>query len=291
MNASGLKFTKMSAGGNDFIVLDNITLGDDPVTPDAEFIRRICSRALSVGADGLILLEPSRTAQVKMVYFNADGGRASLCGNGVRCVARMAAVRRWAEPEAMTIETDVGVLDAGIVDEGVRFALPLGTPAIEVRTLLLEGSLDEISREIRATHVVAGVPHLVVEHRDAHAMPRDRFLGIATRLRSHPDLGAEGANVDYITIRDRERIDIRCFERGVESETLSSGSGCIAAALAVIQAGRAESPVTCMSRAGFRSVVRIDRGPDGAVVATLTGDARIIYTATLNAEAIEGFDP
>jgi diaminopimelate epimerase len=291
MSATGIKFTKMSAGGNDFIVIDNVSPTDEPTAIDADFIQRVCARALSVGGDGLIVLEPSGRAHVKMSYFNADGGRAALCGNGVRCVARMTAARRWAPSDGMTIETDVGDLHAALVDDEPWFRLPLGQPTVEARVLTLEGSLDEVSHEIEATYVMAGVPHLLVESRDAHAMDKDLFLSRAARLRGHEDLGPDGANVDFITIRDRNTLDIRCFERGIEGETLSSGSGCIAAALAATGTGKADSPIVCRSRAGFSSTVTLEQETEGTTNAVLAGDARIIYTGVVNAEALTGFDP
>jgi diaminopimelate epimerase len=289
MNPAGIKFTKMSAGGNDFVVIDNVTAADEPTVVDVDLVRRICARALSVGADGVIVLEPSRQASVKMSYYNADGGRASLCGNGVRCAARMVAVRRWAPAGSMRIETDVGTLEAAVEEDRPWFRLPLGRPTVEARSLLLEGSLDEVTIEVQATYVLAGVPHLIVEARDAHAMDRDIFLSRAARLRRHPDLGPEGANVDYVTLRDRKTIDIRCFERGVEGETLSSGSGCIAAALALTRRGRVDAPIVCRSRAGLSSSVALEEGEEGTVSAVLSGDARIIYTGVLNSEALTGF--
>ena len=291
MTGTGLKFTKMSAGGNDFIMIDGVTAADEPIAFEADFVRRACSRALSVGADGVILIEPSQDASVTMTYYNADGGRAALCGNGVLCVARMVAVRRWAPAEAMTIRTDVGTLPAGVDGEMSRFTLALGRPALTARTLSLSGSLDEVSRDVDATHVVTGVPHLVVEARDAHGMDRDRFLSLASRLRRHPDLGPEGANVDFITVRGRDAIDIRFFERGIEGETLTSGTGCIASALTAHASGKTDATVVCRSRTGVTSTVTLGEDPDGGAVATLSGHARIIYTAVMNDEALRGFTP
>lgn len=291
MIGTGLKFTKMSAGGNDFIVLDGVSPTDEPLTVEPDFVRRACSRALSVGADGVILIEPAQGASVTMSYYNADGGRAALCGNGVLCVARMVAARRWAPAEEMTIRTDAGVLSAGVDGEIARFSLALGRPALESRTLVLEGSLDAVTREVEATHVVTGVPHLVVETRDAHGMDRDRFLSLAARLRRHPDLGPEGANVDFVTVRGRGAVDIRFFERGIEGETLTSGTGCIATALTVHAAGKTDATIVCKSRTGVTSTVALREEPERGVVATLSGHARIVYTAVLNEEALKGFDP
>jgi diaminopimelate epimerase len=286
-----IKFTKMSAGGNDFILIDNLTAAEgEPVTVEAPFVRRVCARAVSVGADGVIVVGASQGAHARMIYFNSDGGRASLCGNGVRCVVRLLALKRVAPPGGMTVETDVGTLDGGVEGETAWFRLPLGMPEARRMTLHLDGHLDEVSRSFEATLVNAGVPHLVIDARDAHALPARELLSIAPRLRRHPDLGPEGANVDFITLRDRRTLDIRCYERGVEAETLSSGSGCIAAAVAVVQAGRADSPVTCRSRAGMASTVTLEPRPDGALDVVLAGDARVIYTGVLHAEALTGFE-
>ncbi|HEY3174582.1 MAG TPA: diaminopimelate epimerase [Candidatus Polarisedimenticolia bacterium] len=288
-----LEFTKMSAGGNDFVVLDRIATARAGAAPaiDRGFVRRVCARALSVGADGLILIEPAGPGHVKMIYFNADGGRAALCGNGVRCVARLAALRGHAPAEGMVIETDAGPLQAAV--EGARswFRLPLGVPEVRQVVLRLRGGAGSEPRGVEGTWVMAGVPHVVVAVPDAHAMTEGELRAMAPAIRAHPDLGPEGANVDFITIRGRHALDLRCWERGVEGETLSSGSGCIASAMAVTAAGLAWSPVDCRSRAGFVSTVTIEPGEGGTCSAVLSGDARIVYDGVLSPEALEGFTP
>src|SRR5262245_29220360 len=121
----------MSAGGNDFIVIDNITAAEhEIVKPDDHFVRHVCARALSVGADGVILVEPVEGSHARMIYYNADGSRADLCGNGVRCVARLLTLKRLAPSDGMRIETDVGPLDAAVEGERPWFRLPVGRPEI-----------------------------------------------------------------------------------------------------------------------------------------------------------------
>src|SRR5262245_33760091 len=244
MSPPVIKFTKMSAGGNDFILIDNLTAAEgEPIEIDEAFVRRVCTRALSVGADGVIVIGPSESAGARMVYHNADGGRAALCGNGVRCVARLRGLRRVTAAQSMSLETDVCPLAAGVEGDNAWFRLPLGVPSVRPVCLSLEGGLDEISRTFEGTLVTAGVPHLVIETREAHGMPARDFLAMAPKLRRHRDLGPEGANVDFITVRDRQTLDVRTYERGVEAETLSSGSGCIASAFAAVHVGKAASPV------------------------------------------------
>ena len=284
-----IRFTKMSAAGNDFIVIDNLTAPEgEPVEIDSAFVRRVCARAVSVGADGVIVVSSSPSAHARMVYYNADGGRAALCGNGVRCVARLLALKRVAPADGMTVETDIGVLSAAMEGDRAWFRLPLGAPQLRPVTLELPGGLDEISRVYEGTLVLAGVPHFVVETREAHAMPERVVLSVAPRLRRHPDLGPDGANVDFVTVHDPHTIDLRCYERGVEAETLSSGSGCIAAALALVHSGRGESPVACRSRAGFTSTVTLSPAGDDRIDAVLLGEARVIYTGVLHTDALAG---
>ncbi len=284
----------MSAGGNDFIILDNVGIAEeDAVTTDPEMVRRLCSRALSVGADGLIVLESpeKRPAHVRMVYFNSDGGRADLCGNGVRCVARLAALKRLAPADGMLIETDAGTLQASVEGDRARFRLPLGAAEVQAVALLVEEFPGASAVTFSGSLVNVGVPHLVVEVDDAHGMSSRRVMRIAPLLRSHPDLGPEGANVDFITVSDRESLDIRCYERGVEAETISSGTGCIAAALVARHLGQVGDEVAIRSRAGITSTVRIEAPEGGEVSALLSGDARIIYNAVLNIEALSGWQP
>jgi diaminopimelate epimerase len=108
-------------------------------------------------------------------------------------------------------------------------------------------------------------------------------------MRGHPDLGPAGANVDFVTAVDRGTLDVRCYERGVEAETLSSGTGYVASALVARRLGRVGSEVACRSRAGLTGSVRLEDSEDGRIAAVLSGDARVIYNAVLNTEALTGW--
>src|SRR6478672_1735494 len=110
-----LAFSKMAGGGNDFVMIDNRA---GRVTDAAGLTKRICTRRLSVGADGLILIESSQRATFRMIYFNSDGSRADFCANGTRCSARFAHVNAIA-PEEMTIETDAGIIGGHVAPDGL----------------------------------------------------------------------------------------------------------------------------------------------------------------------------
>jgi diaminopimelate epimerase len=114
-------------------------------------------------------------------------------------------------------------------------------------------------------------------------------LDDAPALRSHPDLGPGGANVDFFAARGRGRVDARYYERGIEGETLSSGSGTIAVALAAVHLGLATSPVTCTNRLGLQSTVTLVDSPKG-LEATLAGDARIVFSGRLRRDTLAGIE-
>src|SRR5207237_6865513 len=145
-----LAFSKMSGAGNDFVVVDNRA---GRVVDPSELTRRICTRRLSVGADGLILIETSARATFRMRYYNSDGGLADFCANGTRCAARFAFVNVIA-PKRMTIETDAGVVGAEM-GEGGAVTLSLPPP----RAFVAERPLRVGERTIRGSSILIGVPH------------------------------------------------------------------------------------------------------------------------------------
>jgi diaminopimelate epimerase len=283
-SGDAIEFSKFAGGGNDFVIIDNRTRA---VPDGAALARRVCARRLSVGADGLILIESSLRAPLKMVYFNPDGSRA-FCGNGTRCAARFAFLNVIA-PRRMTVETDTGVIPAEVRDNGeVTLTMPGPTAFVRERPLATpEGSM------IEGSFVTMGVPHYVVP------VQRDlwrRDLGVVgPTIRHHPDLQPDGANANFVLVRDRHALDIRTWERGVEGETLSCGSGVMASVAAVALLGEVDSPVMVLTRSGIRYRVEVEWGGEGGDrtihSVRFTGDARLIYKSTFTADTLSGFDP
>ena len=275
-----LSFFKMAGGGNDFVVVDNRGPKiDDP----SELTRKVCTRALSVGADGLILVEGSARATFRMRYYNADGGRADFCANGTRCAARFAFLNVIAG-RRMTIETDAGIVGAEIGDGGsVTLALP---PPWSFRP---RRALRVGETEIHGSSLMVGVPHYVVFLRDDLWAQDIAPLGRA--IRSHPDLAPEGANVNFVVVRGPHEIEVRTWERGVEGETLSCGSGVVASAVTSALFGRAASPVSVLTRSGIHLDVAFQMRDGQPDEIRLRGDARMIFRASLTPETLEGFDP
>lgn len=275
-----ISFTKMAGGGNDFVVIDNRTL---KIADAAELTRRICTRALSVGADGLILIESSVRANVRMRYYNADGSLGEFCGNGTRCAARFAFMNVIAGRH-MTIETDAGIVSATIGDAGaVTITLP---PPYQFRP---ERPVTVGEQAVRGSSIMVGVPHYVLYLRGE--LWEQDIAPLGRAIRKHPDFAPAGTNVNFVVVRDGRSIEVRTYERGVEAETLSCGSGVVASAVTSALFGRVKSPVSVLTRSGTTYEVSFDVVPRGVDNVRLKGDARVIFRSTITPETLEGFDP
>ena len=264
------RFMKMAGGGNDFLVFeaDGRSLTDE----DRARLALVCRRGLSVGADGALFLSRGEKGRVRVDYLNADGGAASFCANGTRCAARYAVRHGLATGKGVVLETGWGAIEARVNGENVTLSLPTVSPP--------EDPVPISGRGLPPTAIPmkVGVPHLVVFVRgDLGKLAIDRF---GPPLRRHPRL-PEGANVNFVRAGGENRIDVRSWERGVEAETLSCGSGVVAAAIAAGRQGMATSPVTCGTRSGVDLVVEFR--DEGGVIAgvRLTGDAREVYSGEL----------
>lgn len=275
----------MAGGGNDFVVIDNRPGKINEKIADAsDLARRICTRALSVGADGLILIESSVRATFRMRYWNSDGSFGAFCGNGTRCAARFAFLNVMAGRK-MTIETDAGIVSAEISD-GAQVMLALPPPSMfRPKRPLAVGN-----QTVHGSSILVGVPHYVLYLRDDLWTQNVASLGSA--IRRHPDLQPDGgANVNFVTVRDGRSIEVRTYERGVEAETLSCGSGVVASAVTSGLFGKVQSPVTVLTRSGILYEVSFEIRDGRAEEVRLKGDARLIYRATITPETLEGFDP
>ena len=257
-----LTFTKYSGAGNDFLLVDEgqeVALGEM-----AALAKALCRRGISVGADGLLLISVSdvdedATAVARMRLWNADGSSAEFSGNAARCAVRYLVDEGLAEATAVRLQTDIGVVTGAVDGRTCSVQVPGHARVYPQRRLRVEG------RDLVGTYVSVGVPFFVLLHEDPDDLPV-RYLGRA--IRNHPDLQPAGANVDFVRIDDEQGLFFRVYERGVENETLSSGTGSISAALAAAAAGRVESPVACTARGGTLTV-RFRRLTD-AEVAQLT---------------------
>jgi diaminopimelate epimerase len=249
----------------------------------SELTRRICTRALSVGADGLILVEHSTRATFRIRYYNSDGSVAAFCGNGTRCAARFAFINVIAGKK-MTIETDAGIVGAEIGDGGsVTLSLPGPSSFRPSRPVRIGDSV------IQGSSILVGVPHYVVLLRGDLWSQDITTLGRAIRM--SPELQPDGANVNFVAVRDEHAIEVRTYERGVEGETLACGSGIVASAVTSALFGKTKSPVSVLARSGITLEVSFTLAGGYADDVRLRGDARVVYRATITPETLDGFDP
>jgi len=269
-----LRFCKMSGAGNDFILINTASARFVPKPSDLAIA--LCPRRTSVGADGLILVAASerKDADVRVRFWNPDGGETETCGNGTRCAARFAFSEGLA-PEEMMIETKGS-------DIAARLSGELVTLRYAVKPNLTSDLAVTGAEGTRTGHLVeVGVPHLVVQ---VASLPDGPLQPICRPLRFAPELGTEGANVHLVEVIDRHRIRIRSYERGVEEETLACGSGSMSAAIALCATGQIDSPVQAETRSGDVLTVRFQRrADDGFDRLELEGPARIIYWGELAA--------
>jgi diaminopimelate epimerase len=270
-----ISFCKMSGAGNDFLVIDHRTPVLD-AEQMAEFARRVCRRRVSVGADGLFLIEPSAQVDFRWRFFNADGSEAEMCGNGARCVARFAYLHGIA-PARMRFETLAGVVEAEVAGSQVTIGMP--APHSLRRDIELEAG----GRRFIGDGINTGVPHLVLFVDDLACVDVE---GLGRALRFHPQFAPAGTNVNFIG-RTQAGFAIRTYERGVETETLACGTGVTAAALILAVKELAAAPVAIATRGGATLMVRFSRDGSGLFTQVeLEGPAHLIYRGELGEEAL-----
>lgn len=268
MIPAGRAFYKMSGSGNDFVVIDAMkSRADELARP--EIVQAICARATGVGADGLVVLEPSDRADYRMTYLNSDGSRADLCGNASLCSARLASELGLLSGADFRIETDAGILAARFLADGPEIDLQ---PVSDVRARL---PFRLASGERNIGFALAGVPHLVVRVDDVSTVDvRER----GRVLRNDPSL-EHGANVNFVSDSGGS-WRVRTFERGVEGETLACGTGAVATAILLAETGEIQDSVSLTTRSGRALRVRLNRTSAGWEP-SLSGEARVVFRGSL----------
>ncbi len=196
-------FFKMSGSGNDFIIVDNRQAQIEK-TALPPFIAAICRRGLSVGSDGFILVEDTEGADFKWHFYNSDGSRAEMCGNGARCVSRFAYVTGIAGRE-MTFETDAGIVTATVTGDKVKIGVP------DPSGLQMDETIETSNGDITLCRVNTGVPHAVIE---VSALDQIDVVNLGKEIRNHTHFAPAGTNVNFISILGEGRIALRTYELG-----------------------------------------------------------------------------
>jgi len=264
-----MSFTKMVASGNDFLIIDQRPKAKD----QRLFIlaKKMCDRKYGAGADGLLILEKSKKADVKMRIFNADGSEAEMCGNGARC----AALYRVIEPKSqrvkakIKIETKAGIIEAEIGGDRVRIKLT------DPKNIKLGIPLKVKNRQVKVNFINTGVPHAVIF---VEGVDKIAVEDIGREIRHHKKFMPAGTNVNFVEILNDDSIKVRTYERGVEDETLACGTGSVASALLYAlrytpKAGR----INVFTRSGEKLKVYFDFSGGAATNVWLEGSAKKVY--------------
>ena len=257
-----MRFTKMQGVGNDFIIFE---AGEVAGVNLPELARRACDRHFGVGADGILVPASSGVADLEMVYFNSDGSPSEMCGNGLRCLARYARDRGLIEDDALTVETGAGVKKVLLLGDGSS-RVDMGPPEF--------GAEDEL-HGFAFLRVSMGNPHAVAFVGSEREVEELELREIGPPVENDPAF-PERTNVEFVFVRGDHDVRMRIWERGA-GETLASGSGSCAAAVAAIGRDLARSPVRVHLDGG---VVEIEWAGEGEPV-YMTGPAEYVCEGLL----------
>lgn len=265
-------FWKMHGAGNDFILMDD-RCALFPCA-DAKLIQRLCNRHTGIGSEGLLLIQASTRGNFRMRFFNPDGCEAEMCGNGARCIARLAHDLGIA-PAEMQIESASGILQAEVAAGAVRLYLPAPRNCQCHQVLALD------NQTVCCHTINTGVPHAVIETKDLDNTDVDR---IGAALRYHGAFAPQGTNVDFMAVIGAHALRVRTYERGVEAETPACGTGITACALIAGRLGRVTPPVQVTCAHGDTLTVNYQTNDDGRFASvTLLGPAAYVFEGKLKA--------
>jgi diaminopimelate epimerase len=290
---SKLAFTKMQGCGNDyiFVVADRMR----PVDP-AGLARCLSDRHFGVGADGLILLTPSAVADIGMEMYNADGSRGEMCGNGIRCLARLAHERGLARKNPLAVETDAGIravtlhLTGGVPSLAT---VDMGEPILEGRRIpagadgpIIDYPLKLEGRTVSITAVSMGNPHCVtfVDDDSVFTLSDSAFAELGQQIEHHPFFPRR-VNAEFVRVAAPDRLKVRVWERG-SGETMACGSGACATLVAAVLTERAERRAKVELRGG-QVEIEWPANSLGKGHVFLTGDAVEVFNGEVEVDGLE----
>lgn len=260
----------MHGAANDFILVDDRAQAFP--AQDRNWIARISARRTGVGCEGVLLIQPSAKANFRMRFFNPDGGEADMCGNGARCIARLAH-EIGAAPASMSIETPAGIVRADVRGNEVLLHMTEPKDWRMRRTLTID------NQPLAYSFVNTGVPHAVVSVENLDAIDVQRM---GSRIRYHADFAPAGTNANFIQVTGPDSLRVRTYERGVEGETLACGTGMTACGLIAGKLGLVRAPVKITPASGDLLQVNYELTADGARNVTLLGPAVHVFRGELS---------
>ncbi len=243
-------FTKMTGAGNDFVVADN---RDGKIRDGSVLARRVCDRHFGIGADGLLLVEESASADFRMMYYNADGSYGGMCGNGGRCIA-LFAYKNGIAGSKQSFKALDSIYRAVVGSDSVE--LSMKDPS-RIRTGIM---LRTSAGTFECSFVDTGAPHVVIPLKDdapgRPGLSSIDVVKVGSEIRHHKEFAPDGTNVNFIKVEGPSRLRIRTYERGVEQETLACGTGSVAAAVIAAELRLSKPPLDVQVKSNI--VLRVD---------------------------------
>lgn len=273
-----MRFTKMHGTGNDFVIVD--ATQQKPEQELASLSKNICHRRTGVGADGLILIEPSEQADFTMTIYNSDGSRAVMCGNGARCVGKYIYERGLCQKTEFLLETLSGMKKIFVQPDG-NITVDMGKPELDTEKIpatfaeptYINKPLMVGGRLYAVTLISMGNPHCVVFCRN----PEDIDLTAVGPLFENHDRFPDRINTEFVSILDKDHLQMRVWERGA-GETFACGTGACASAVAANLCGYTEQQVNVQLKGGNLQI-RLD---DNDQHVYLTGEAAFVFDGTID---------
>lgn len=273
-----ISFTKMSGHGNTFTIINNFF---EIVDADCRGLASAWHKNdSSMGADGLLVIEPSLVADFAVRVFNSDGNEAEMCGNGLRCTA-MYAFEKGIANSQMTIETTAGIIEAYVEGKMVAIRLP------DTKSPGERFSIDVGGRDYVLYPINSGVPHAIIFKDHVGEMSPGDVSKTGHSIRSHPVFKPEGTNVGFVEVVGPHVIRVRTYERGVEAETRGCGTGAVAAAIVSCFYANAGTPPIAVQMPGGIMIVDFKKSDLHAENIWLGGEVKSIYCGEI--QAMEGF--
>ena len=271
-----MQFWKMNGAGNDFIILSNMVEGL-PAESFPALARRLCDRRMSIGADGLMIVEkPTTDADYRMLFFNSDGSVGEMCGNGARCICRYGCDNGLAG-EVQRVQTTAGLVTGWRMTRR-QYRVQLNSPTV----LRLDYPVEVDGVTYPCSYIELGspgLPHAVVPISGLRRFPEQELFELGRKLCHHPAF-PKGANVNFYEVEGPGQIWERTYERGVEDFTLACGTGNGATAAALTLRGLVSGREVELTNDGGRLLVDII-SENGDVEIFLTGPADFIFTGEI----------
>ena len=273
----------MNGAGNDFIIINNMN-GEISEDKWPEIARVVCERHLSVGADGLMVVEkPDGDADYKMLFFNSDGSMGEMCGNGARCICRYGYEHGLAG-ETQTIETTAGIVTGERIDK-LHYRVRLNDPSI----VRLDIPIKVNDTTYKCSYVELGqpgIPHVVVEIPGLEIYPHHKLFSLGRSLRCHPEF-PKGANVNFYEILGDNLIYERTYERGVEDFTYACGTGTGSMVTVLTLKGLVDGNHVHVKMTGGELIIDAEKNNDKITNLYLTGPTNMVVKGIITDDALK----